>query len=92
VPCIEGSGRLDDRGRRLIWRRTPCLAVEARSVGLSETGFEGASQVACTTAVRRVHAIRMCRLPGVISAFCLCSDEDGKHRCVVTRRVEVLQI
>jgi hypothetical protein len=92
VPCIEGSGRLDDGGRRLIRRRTPCLAVEARSVGLSEAVFERASKMACPTSVRRVHAIRMCRLPGVIPAFCLRRDEDGKDRCVVTRRVEVLQI
>ena len=92
MPCIERSGRLDDGGCRLIRSRTPCLAVEARSVALRETVFEGAPQVAGATAIRWPHAVRIRRLPRVIRAFGLRRDEDGKNRCVVARGVEVLQI
>ena len=48
--------------------------------------------MACPTAKRRPHAVRIWRLPRVIRGFGLRRDEDGKDRCVVTRRVEVLQI
>jgi hypothetical protein len=92
VPCIERSSRFDDGGRGLIRRRTPCLAVEARSVALREAFFDGASKLACPTAIRRSHAVGICWLPCVIRAFGLRRDEDRKDGCVVARSVEVLQI